>query len=151
MAICRQSVSSTHSRSFFISGISVLKERISTSGSVSRSPFARQATITSRCISKPIAHVKTSCILPSPNHSCRLGIARVDFRTLLLVLFTCMMPHSAVLLGNPSTLNKRGNFPPRFDRTSLLTLLYHILFLFALVSLFSSSTVMAFHEALTTS
>ena len=43
--------------------------------------------------------------------SCRiagLGIARVGFRILLLVLSTSVVQHTAVLLGNSSTLNKRG-------------------------------------------
>ena len=44
--------------------------------------------------------------------SCRiagLGIARVGVRILLLVLFTSVMQQTAVLLGNSSTLNKRGD------------------------------------------
>ena len=71
------------------------------------------------------------------------------FRTLLLVLFTCVMQHTAVLLGNSSTLNKRGENPPRCNRTTPAD--------FSLANpavnaqtIFSFSAVMAFHEALTT-
>ena len=78
---------------------------------------------------------------------CRLGIARVGIRTLLLVLFTCVMQHTAVLLGNSSTLNKRGEYPPRCNRTTPAD--------FSLANpalnaqtIFSFSAVMAFHEAL---
>lgn len=90
-----------------------------------------------------------SCIKSLPE-ICRLGIARVGIRTLLLVLFTCVMQHTAVLLGNSSTLNKRGENPPRCNRTTPAD--------FSLANpavnaqtIFSFSAVMAFHEALTTS
>ena len=89
-----------------------------------------------------------SCIKSLPE-ICRLGIARVGIRTLLLVLFTCVMQHTAVLLGNSSTLNKRGENPPRCNRTTPAD--------FSLANpavnaqtIFSFSAVMAFHEALTT-
>ena len=87
-----------------------------------------------------------SCIKSLPE-ICRLGIARVGIRTLLLVLFTCVMQHTAVLLGNSSTLNKRGENPPRCNRTTPAD--------FSLANpavnaqtIFSFSAVMAFHEAL---
>lgn len=41
-------------------------------------------------------------------HIAGLGIARVGIRILLLVLSTSVVQHTAVLLGNSSTLNKRG-------------------------------------------
>lgn len=89
-----------------------------------------------------------SCIKSLPE-ICRLGIARVGIRTLLLVLFTCVMQHTAVLLGNSSTLNKRGENPPRYNRTTPAD--------FSLANpavnaqtIFSFSAVMAFHEALKT-
>ena len=89
-----------------------------------------------------------SCIKSLPE-LCRLGIARVGIRTLLLVLFTCVMQHTAVLLGNSSTLNKRGENPPRCNRTTPAV--------FSLANpsvnaqtIFSFSAVMAFHEALKT-
>ena len=87
-----------------------------------------------------------SCIKSLPE-ICRLGIARVGIRTLLLVLFTCVTQHTAVLLGNSSTLNKRGEYPPRCNRTTPAD--------FSLANpavnaqtIFSFSAVMAFHEAL---
>ncbi len=88
-----------------------------------------------------------SCIKSLPL-ICRLGIARVGIRTLLLVLFTCVMQHTAVLLGNSSTLNKRGENPPRFRRTTpaALSLANPLP---SAQTLFSFSAVMAFHEALT--
>lgn len=89
-----------------------------------------------------------SCIKSLPE-LCRLGIARVGIRTLLLVLFTYVTQHTAVLLGNSSTLNKRGENPPRCNRTTPAV--------FSLANpsvnaqtIFSFSAVMAFHEALTT-
>ena len=89
-----------------------------------------------------------SCIKSLPER-CRLGIARVGIRTLLLVLFTYVTQHTAVLLGNSSTLNKRGENPPRCNRTTPAV--------FSLANpsvnaqtIFSFSAVMAFHEALTT-
>ena len=89
-----------------------------------------------------------SCIKSLPE-ICRLGIARVGIRTLLLVLFTCVTQHTAVLLGNSSTLNKRGENPPRYNRTTPAD--------FSLANpavnaqtIFSFSAVMAFHEALKT-
>lgn len=87
-----------------------------------------------------------SCIKSLPL-ICRLGIARVGIRTLLLVLFTCVMQHTAVLLGNSSTLNKRGENPPRFRRTTpaALSLANPLP---SAQTLFSFSAVMAFHEAL---
>ena len=88
-----------------------------------------------------------SCIKSLPE-LCRLGIARVGIRTLLLVLFTYVTQHTAVLLGNSSTLNKRGENPPRCNRTTPAD--------FSLANpavnaqtIFSFSVVMAFHEALT--
>ena len=89
-----------------------------------------------------------SCIKSLPL-ICRLGIARVGIRTLLLVLFTCVMQHTAVLLGNSSTLNKRGENPPRFRRTTpaALSLANPLP---SAQTLFSFSAVMAFHEALKT-
>ena len=58
------------------------------------------------------------------------------------------MQHTAVLLGNSSTLNKRGENPPRYNRTTPAD--------FSLANpavnaqtIFSFSAVMAFHEALT--
>ncbi|WP_427781732.1 hypothetical protein, partial [Candidatus Pseudoscillospira sp. SGI.172] len=93
-----------------------------------------------------MAQVNMSCIKSLPE-ICRLGIARVGIRTLLLVLFTCVMQHTAVLLGNSSTLNKRGENPPRYNRTTPAD--------FSLANpavnaqtIFSFSAVMAFHEAL---
>ena len=93
-----------------------------------------------------MAQVNMSCIKSLPE-ICRLGIARVGIRTLLLVLFTCVMQHTAVLLGNSSTLNKRGENPPRCNRTTPAV--------FSLANpsvnaqtIFSFSAVMAFHEAL---
>ena len=90
-----------------------------------------------------------SCIKSLPER-CRLGIARVGIRTLLLVLFTYVTQHTAVLLGNSSTLNKRGENPPRCNRTTPAV--------FSLANpsvnaqtIFSFSAVMAFHEALITS
>ena len=90
-----------------------------------------------------------SCIKSLPE-LCRLGIARVGIRTLLLVLFTYVTQHTAVLLGNSSTLNKRGENPPRCNRTTPAV--------FSLANpsvnaqtIFSFSAVMAFHEALITS
>ena len=87
-----------------------------------------------------------SCIKSLPER-CRLGIARVGIRTLLLVLFTYVTQHTAVLLGNSSTLNKRGENPPRCNRTTPAV--------FSLANpsvnaqtIFSFSAVMAFHEAL---
>ena len=87
-----------------------------------------------------------SCIKSLPE-LCRLGIARVGIRTLLLVLFTYVTQHTAVLLGNSSTLNKRGENPPRCNRTTPAV--------FSLANpsvnaqtIFSFSAVMAFHEAL---
>ena len=60
------------------------------------------------------------------------------------------MQHTAVLLGNSSTLNKRGENPPRCNRTTPAD--------FSLANpsgnaqtIFSFSAVMAFHEALITS
>ena len=57
------------------------------------------------------------------------------------------MQHTAVLLGNSSTLNKRGENPPRCNRTTPAD--------FSLANpavnaqtIFSFSVVMAFHEAL---
>ena len=57
------------------------------------------------------------------------------------------MQHTAVLLGNSSTLNKRGEYPPRCNRTTPAD--------FSLANpalnaqtIFSFSAVMAFHEAL---
>lgn len=89
-----------------------------------------------------------SCIKSLPE-LCRLGIARVGIRTLLLVLFTYVTQHTAVLLGNSSTLNKRGENPPRCNRTTPAV--------FSLANpsvnaqtIFSFSAVMAFHEALKT-
>lgn len=89
-----------------------------------------------------------SCIKSLPE-LCRLGIARVGIRTLLLVLFTYVTQHTAVLLGNSSTLNKRGENPPRCNRTTPAV--------FSLANpsvnaqtIFSFSAVMAFHEALIT-
>ena len=72
----------------------------------------------------------------------------MGIRTLLLVLFTCVMQHTAVLLGNSSTLNKRGENPPRFRRTTpaALSLANPLP---SAQTLFSFSAVMAFHEALT--
>ena len=71
----------------------------------------------------------------------------MGIRTLLLVLFTCVMQHTAVLLGNSSTLNKRGENPPRFRRTTpaALSLANPLP---SAQTLFSFSAVMAFHEAL---
>lgn len=89
-----------------------------------------------------------SCIKSLPE-LCRLGIARVGIRTLLLVLFTYVTQHTAVLLGNSSTLNKRGENPPRCNRTTPAV--------FSLANpsvnaqtIFSFSAVMAFHGALIT-
>ena len=72
----------------------------------------------------------------------------MGIRTLLLVLFTCVTQHTAVLLGNSSTLNKRGETPPRCNRTTPAD--------FSLANpagnaqtIFSFPAVMAFHEALT--
>ena len=48
MATFRHSDSMTQSRSFCISGMSVLKVRVSASGSVSTAPLTRQATMISR-------------------------------------------------------------------------------------------------------
>ena len=66
---------------------------------------------------------------------------------MLLVLFTYVTQHTAVLLGNSSTLNKRGENPPRCNRTTPAV--------FSLANpsvnaqtIFSFSAVMAFHEAL---
>ena len=117
IAIFRQPVSKIQSRNFCISGINVPKVRISVSGSKPIWPLIRQATMMSRCTSKPMATVNMSCMV-SLLKSCRLGIARVGIRTLLLVLFTSVMRHTAVLLGNSSTLNKRGENPPGNNRTS---------------------------------
>ena len=71
-------------------------------------------------------------------------------RFVLLVLFTYVTQHTAVLLGNSSTLNKRGENPPRCNRTTPAV--------FSLANpsvnaqtIFSFSAVMAFHEALTSS
>ena len=88
-----------------------------------------------------------SCIKSLPE-ICRLGIARVGIRTLLLVLFTCVMQHTAVLLGNSSTLNKRGENPPRCNRTTPadLSLANRAV---AAQTIFSFPAVMGFHEALT--
>ena len=93
-----------------------------------------------------MAQVNMSCIKSLPE-LCRLGIARVGIRTLLLVLFTYVTQHTAVLLGNSSTLNKRGENPPRCNRTTPAD--------FSLANpavnaqtIFSFSAVMAFHEAL---
>ncbi|WP_204876847.1 hypothetical protein, partial [Pseudoflavonifractor phocaeensis] len=65
------------------------------------------------------------------------------------VLFTYVTQHTAVLLGNSSTLNKRGENPPRCNRTTPAV--------FSLANpsvnaqtIFSFSAVMAFHEALKT-
>ena len=95
-----------------------------------------------------MAQVNMSCIKSLPE-LCRLGIARVGIRTLLLVLFTYVTQHTAVLLGNSSTLNKRGENPPRYNRTTPAD--------FSLANpavnaqtIFSFSAVMAFHEALKT-
>ena len=73
----------------------------------------------------------------------------MGIRTLLLVLFTCVMQHTAVLLGNSSTLNKRGENPPRCNRTTPAD--------FSLANpavaaqiIFSFPAVMGFHEALKT-
>ena len=71
----------------------------------------------------------------------------MGIRTLLLVLFTYVTQHTAVLLGNSSTLNKRGESPPRCNRTT------PAVFNLANPSvnaqtIFSFSAVMAFHEAL---
>ena len=90
-----------------------------------------------------------SCIKSLPE-ICRLGIARVSIRTLLLVLFTCVMQHTAVLLGNSSTLNKRGEYPPRCNRTTPADFSLANSALNA-QTIFSFSAVMAFHEALITS
>ena len=66
----------------------------------------------------------------------------------ILVLFTCVTLHSAVLLGNPSTLNKRGEHPPWCSRTLPATLSVSDSAPHA-PALFSFPAVMAFHEALT--
>ena len=87
-----------------------------------------------------------SCIKSLPE-VCRLGIARVGIRTLLLVLFTCVMQHTAVLLGNSSTLNKRGENPPRCNRTTPADFSLANSTVYA-QTIFSFSAVMAFHEAL---
>ena len=89
-----------------------------------------------------------SCIKSLPE-VCRLGIARVGIRTLLLVLFTCVMQHTAVLLGNSSTLNKRGENPPRCNRTTPADFSLANSTVYA-QTIFSFSAVMAFHEALKT-
>lgn len=74
----------------------------------------------------------------------------MGIRILLLVLSTSVVQHTAVLLGNSSTLNKRGENPPRCNRTTPAV--------FSLANpsvnaqtIFSFSAVMAFHEALTSS
>lgn len=87
-----------------------------------------------------------SCIKSLPER-CRLGIARVGIRTLLLVLFTYVTRHTAVLLGNSSTLNKRGENPPRCNRTTPAVSSLANLAACA-QTIFSFSAVMAFHEAL---
>ena len=89
-----------------------------------------------------------SCIKSLPE-LCRLGIARVGIRTLLLVLFTYVTRHTAVLLGNSSTLNKRGENPPRCNRTTPAVSSLANLAACA-QTIFSFSAVMAFHEALKT-
>ncbi len=97
----------------------------------------------------PMAQVNMSCIKSLPE-VCRLGIARVGIRTLLLVLFTCVMQHTAVLLGNSSTLNKRGENPPRCNRTTPADFSLANSTVYA-QTIFSFSAVMVFHEALITS
>lgn len=106
-----------------------------------------RGTLTEPGKDSPYRNRSVDCIKSLPL-ICRLGIARVGIRTLLLVLFTCVMQHTAVLLGNSSTLNKRGENPPRFRRTTpaALSLANPLP---SAQTLFSFSAVMAFHEALT--
>lgn len=65
----------------------------------------------------------------------------------LLMLFTYVTRHTAVLLGNSSTLNKREKNPPRCNRTTpdVLSLANPSV---NAQTIFSFPAVMAFHEVL---
>ena len=122
MAIWWHPASSPQSRSFFISGTSVLKERISISGQVPSSPFARQATMMSRRTSNPMAQVKISCIaLPPVNDA---GWELPGWVSELC--YSCSSPFGDATyccsLGQFVHVEKRGVYPPRCNRTSPATL-----------------------------